>query len=458
MIPGYGPLSGFRANAPELEAYFGSYANGVWRPDPAYVTSSGGLVSSILDRLNPSNSARAVVQATTASKPTLVTSSPVFGGLPAISEGGAGQLHGKRIMCADASVSLAAPYARYCVYALTATPTSTTWLWGTSNSTRWGEVNIEATGHMRWYNTASGSLSAQTPTMDVTSRLAHCAITSPHDNASLLSKAWVIRSDGKIVHTAETAYMGSATGIASGTLSLMSFGYTTNQGFPGMMSEFGQISRRLDNSDFAKFIPYLRRQGFVAPAKELLLTGNSLMANFAQTYQGWVLPNTHVSWMSADGGYTTPQVTAAMQARTERTCGYATQKTAVLCEITNDIVAGTSAADCITHVRDWCAAARAMGCTKLAVSTVLDRPFSTAQRVVRDAVDSDLVANRASYDIDILVNLHTADAIDGQTCPAGLLDRTNLTYFQADQTHLTAAAGYPLFQAQFVNQLVAIGQ
>lgn len=99
---------------------------------------------------------------------------------------------------------------------------------------------------------------------------------------------------------------------------------------------------------------------------------------------------------------------------------------------TNDLYFGASAATTITRFSDYCSARKTAG-LKVIACTIIDRTPAGGSWTAADAltVNTSIRANYETY-ADVLCDL----AADSR-----LSDCTNLTYFQADQVHLTDA-GY----------------
>lgn len=96
---------------------------------------------------------------------------------------------------------------------------------------------------------------------------------------------------------------------------------------------------------------------------------------------------------------------------------------------TNDVVVGTSSADIITLITNYCTAMKTAG-FKVVVLNILARAGLTAPLItVRSAVNASIAANFHNY----------ADAFVDVTANAHLQDPTNETYFNADHIHLIAA-------------------
>jgi hypothetical protein len=126
-------------------------------------------------------------------------------------------------------------------------------------------------------------------------------------------------------------------------------------------------------------------------------------------------------------------------------------------ELSNQILGGANLAACQASLRANIAAARALGFSDVVICSVMAREDVTgAAETVRQAVNSWLASGWAAEGITKLVNFHTATAIDGQSCPASLLDPSNRTYFDGAGVHMTST-GLPIWANQWGVRLVEIG-
>lgn len=170
----------------------------------------------------------------------------------------------------------------------------------------------------------------------------------------------------------------------------------------------------------------------------LLADGNSLTVGYLSGTSGW--PSLVAAQLSkpfvniAVSGATTADMLADFAIQVEG-YGYHTSSGAALIawEGTNDIFYGADLATCFSRWTDYFSRSVAAGWAsngkKLVAMTVIARVFDSGKEAVRVNFNNWLRANYASYATH-LVDL----AADSR-----LSDYTNTTYFNGDQTHLTAA-------------------
>jgi len=295
-------------------------------------------------------------------------------------------------------------------------------------------------------------------------------VTNPQDNAVEASNAWILRSDGKLY---VASGIGSVNGRGSGDISVLSWNVTSGLGAPVYIADVGQLTGTLKVLDRLALMQYAKQwYRFTLPTREILFDGNSLMVG-AASQMGTMADALTVNsaWAnSAVSGRITPYVDEALP--------YAVAKYSCLVpgirrcyavfEITNDISQYTdgsagaiviNTATVLANIVALIAEARAQGFTDIVFGTCLPRGSFTVpngQDVIRQNINTALENNWQAMGIDKLVNFHTATALDGQSCPAGLLNPANGTYFNGDQTHLITA-GYTLFVEQFRFRLAALG-
>lgn len=457
-----------RAPSPvELEDYFGSRLDAQWRFDRNSITLAGSGVSSVVERVT-TRPARALVQATDSKRPSYHASIAALGGRPAIGDANVGAGHTKVLTCADASISLANPYARIVVFAPRINLTGyDVRLIGSADANRYCEIDVNA-GYYAYEG--AGSTASLIPGVDITSLLGHLIVINPQDNATEASNAWVYRSDGKIF---QVSGIGSVTGRGSGDLSVLSWNVTSGFGFPGYIADVSQMTGTIKSLDKMAILQYANEwYGYTLPTREILFDGDSLMvgANPTLISVANALANNSAWWNCAVSGRTTPQVAEALPYASAKYSSlvYGIRRCYAVFEITNDIsqysdptpaVVAANTATVIANVQNLINEARSLGFADVIVGTCLPRGSFTVgngQETIRQNVNNYLVANWQAMGITRLVNLHTATAVDGQSCPAGLLDPTNPSFWNADQTHLVTA-GYVLFVNQYNTRLVQVG-
>lgn len=435
----------------ELEDHFGARLLNQWRVDPNKVTLVLGdasvLKCRVTDRVTDN-----LVQTTAAKRLTYVRSSAVFGGRPALSAGGSARGHNKSIGSSTCA-SAAFPYIKFIVFAATDTIDNDCRLMGPGDASRWFEVIANTNPLLAGYNGGTATLSGY---FDPTSRLAHMLIVGVYDNQSLPSVGVLYRSDGLLTFVRRINFL---SGVAGGTLTLLNAGFTPNQGFPGIVADAGQISGLLANSDIGVLLQYaIDWFGFTAPDREVLFDGNSLMMNAKATMDSIVLTSNPTRFNAAVGGRDILDVLAGLKdsASLHNTGFVTTRRCWCWTELSNSILGGASLATVQADFRAAMAEARALGFDDIVTTTCMARiDITGAAEVVRAAANAWLASDWVTEGIDALVNMHTATVIDGQSCPATLLDPTDVTYF-VDGIHLTVT-GLPIWAEQFRVRLTALG-
>lgn len=443
--------------APELEDYkLGDGIKNQWRPDLNNVTLAGATVSALRDRITY-KTANTLVQATSADQPAFVHTSPVFGGSSAISDGGVGHNHTKRLSAAG-SDSLANPWWRFVVFAATSNITQNCQLMAAGDTVRNSEIYTDASDSFSTWRLFNGtSASVMTDGFDPTSRLAHCLIVNSYDTSNPRFRGYLIRADGKITHL-EAPSLGG--GNVSGTLSLLNapFAYLV-LGFPGMIADAGQGTGLLSALNCGQISEYLSlRHGFTRPGLEVFFGGNSLSELVTLWPKAIVLPNVSARFYGAVSGWTTQKVAASLPfAASEKTSGVAGIRR-IWCggEIINEITGNVSSEDAITHLRDLIATVRACGFSKIVMSNCGPAGSLTApQEVVRVAVNTAFRLNWQAWGIDAPVNIGDANPVNGQVPPATMLD-TNSADYDAGHLHHTTA-GYTKRGELFRQSLTLVG-
>ena len=441
-----------RPAGPELEDHFGSDLLRQWRCDQEHWSVTDGVVTYVDDRVTK----RVVSRLAMGAGPNAEFASPVFNYRNALNFGTA-ERHTKRLYSTDANSSATNPFIQVAVWSHTATPTQNNLLLGNGDATSYSWHGFGAAGGaVAWPNAL---LSTEETLPDWSSRLAHCSIIGIFDSG-VRSRGLIIRADGKMWHTQDFTGCAATAGQASGLPCVGNSGTSSAYGFPGMVADYALIQGRvLEQRDTAAILEYLRvNYAFALPRREVLLDGNSLNAACASRFRGSALPNTDTRYFAAVSSRSITHVIGALHqtANLRSCCVSGMDKIYVGNEIINSIIGRESSASIKAELTKLFSLLRRYGYTKIIYGTCMDyTALNAGQQVIRGDVNAWLVTQLANGTIDELVNLHTADAIDGQSCPAELLDPSNTTYF-LDGLHLTSA-GYDIYWAQWLARILSAG-
>lgn len=444
-----------RVAGSELDDYFGPLLAHQWRPDQEHWSVTDNIVTYVDDRVTK----RVASRLTGSSGPAPAYASSVFAGRNAL-DFGTTQAHTKRLYTTDASCSATNPFIQFCVWSLRSSLTSGgVWLFGNGDASLAGTHQIN--GGTGYVNYPGNLINPNGHPLDTTSRLAHASIIGIFDELNQRTRGFIIRSDGRVWHTLDYSYCGATTGQASGIPCVGNTGATGANGAPCMIADHGVVQGKiLTQIDIASFIEYLRSQyGFSVPSREVLWDGNSLQAACSNLFHGTTLPNTSAKFFSAVGGRTLQYMLGALKETVNsRSClTHETEKIYVGNEIVNSISVGLTSDEVISYLSELFSRLRLYGYRKIIYGTCMSASFFTGNYATyRNSVNEWLVARLNDGTIDELVNLHTATAIDGQSCPAELLDPSNTTYFNADGIHLTTA-GYAIYFQLWLSRMIAAG-
>lgn len=395
-----------------------------------------------------------LTQTVAGNRPAFVDSCPALGGRPAWDFGTA--IGHSRLLSQATTDLITGPYWLMCIYAANVPLTKDCRIFGSdATANHYAELAFMGGNTLNFYNGGSATIASG---YDGTSLLGHCAIINVQDigyTDTSRSRAMILRSDGVIYRTDN---INVATGNDSSTVAIGGFGRSTTQGFPGLIGDLARGSGLLSPVDFADIMLYtVEQNNFSLPSCEVLFDGNSLNVEATAWPYAIALASKPVRFCGAAGGRATPMVTGALR-QTAQNQTAALPIPRIWCggEISNDILKGASAADCIAHVRALIAEIRACGFAKIVMSTCGPRSdFTAGQVAIAAAVNADLVANWQAYGIDKLVNIHTAAAVDGQTCPALLLDPNSAAFDGGGVHH--SVSGYVLYGEQFRFRLAQVG-
>lgn len=207
---------------------------------------------------------------------------------------------------------------------------------------------------------------------------------------------------------------------------------------------------------------YLLAKHAIVTRKFLICDGNSLTLGTGSTggTNGWpvqiipLLTGGSGTWRVLNNGVG-GQVTTAMDTQastggantTDGYLGFYARTVVVGWEVSNDIIAGTSAATAYSNYTTfWANRLAANAAAKRVAVTCMKRTDMTGpQETARQTVNANILANWPTF----------ADALIDPTADARLNDPTNLTFF-ADGIHLTDA-GYAIFSGLMATAINAFG-
>lgn len=435
----------------DAEDHFHSRLSHQWRMDPNAITLAGSGVSAVAEKVT-GRAANALVQATDAQRPQFSPSHASFGGRSAITDGGSGQGHDKRLACSAAEISLAFPYWRIFIFAPTTTITGADCRLAGSSASREFEIDVAFADQGYFVYNGTGSQANKIGVSTSAPGTAAMLAISVHDQLGKRARAILYTADGKM-QVKEQMLLNA---IAPGPLCVLN--WTINgMGYPGGIADILQGPGSLSPTDEMATIAYCAEwYGFAELQRRVLFDGNSLMvgaeAGLAAMAQASTVHLAHTN--VAVSGRSTEAVRAALL-YSNADWGVEAQNGLYVCsELTNHINQGATGEQAIAAAIALIADARALGYTNVIFTTCLPRGGLTAGMITaRNYANNYLAANWAAMGITKLVNFHTASAIDGQTCPAALLDTLNAIW-NVDQTHLV---DYTLFVAQIRLRMAEIG-
>lgn len=436
----------------ELDDFLHSDLRQHYRADTRYISLSANVVTELRDRVGASK----LTQATAGNRPAYVSSEPGFGGRPCVDFGNV-NLHSK-LLFTTANRTVDREFTRFVVFKPNIDMSAGNGrIIGNGDNNRLCEISIEpAQSSISMYN-GSGQPFAD---YDKTSLLAHFAMVSFCGALNLRSGGTVYRSDGLITHGEE---INSATSTNSGTFAIGG-AFFAAVGAPIKIAEAGEIFGIPSAHARGMILEYIsKRYGFSLPAREVMFGGNSLYVKATNWPVTMVLANTKSRYFTALGGITTAQVVDCLQSDIyNQTCGLVNIRRAwVGSEISNSLVVNLTGPQIIAEIIALVNEAKRSGVTDVVFGTCTPRGGLTApQEAVRVYVNNWLANNWQSMGITKLVNLHTTDVIDGQSCPVELTTAVGNAVYYLDEggawVHNTPA-GYALRSEQFRQRLAALG-
>lgn len=439
-------------SANELDEILRSDLRQHFRVDTKHVTQVGGIVSELRDRVGNGK----LTQATAGNRPAYVSLEPALGGRPCVDFGNV-NTHSK-LLFTTANRTVDREFTRFVVFKPNIDMSAGNGrIIGNGDNNRYCEISVEpGQGSLSMYN-GSGQPFAD---YDKTSLLGHFAMVSFCGALNRRSGGTIYRSDGLITHGEE---INSATSTNSGTFSIGGAFFAV-VGAPVKIAEAGEIFGIPGARVRGMILEYVaKRYGFALPTREVIWGGNSLYVKATSWPENIVLTNTQSRYFTALGGVSTRDVIDSLRSDVQNeTCGVSSvRRVWAGSEISNSLLLGLTGDQIVAQIIELVNEALGAGVDDVVFGTCTPRGnLSAGQETTRVYVNNWLRDNWQSAKITKLVNLHTVDEIDGQSCPVGLVISTgNPTYYLEEGgawVHNTAA-GYALRGEQFRQRLAELG-
>lgn len=449
---GVGTVSAFPARTQlELDDLFGADLRQDYRVDPNTVTLNSTTISALSDRAG----CGVLAQGTAGNQPTYVTGDPAFGGRPCADFGNT-TAHSKLLYSATTR-TIDREFSRFAVYRANVDLTASSGrILGNGDANRYCEVYLQSgSSAVQVYNGGAGDVGE----IDKTSLLGHLVLATVGANLNVKSGGLLYRSDGLVTHL---GWANVVTPTSSGTFAIGGAQFAA-VGAPVRIAQAGEVFGIPGAIRRGGLIRYVaERYGWTLPSREVMYDGDSLSVKATLWPAAIVLNNTNSRYFAAVGGRAIRQTIDALRSSAlNETCGVTGMRRAWCgSTISNSVVANVSGPDMVAQLQELIAEIRAAGFDDIIMGTCTPRGgLSGAQETARQYVNSWLASNWQSAGIARLANLHTATAINGQTCPAGLLTATNPTYYLEEGgawVHNTAA-GYTLRGEQYRYWLADLG-
>jgi hypothetical protein len=434
----------------EIEDIVGDALRQCYRVDPGSVTLNSTTISALQNRVG----GLPISQATAGNQPTYVTGDAAFGGRPCADFGNT-TAHAKVLFNASTR-RLDRDFSRFAVYrANVDCSASTGRILGNGDASRLCELYFTGTA-LQIYNGGGGSVAD----VDPASLLGHLVVAQLSTNQGPKSGGFLYRSDGLVTHLDSP----NIVTVADNGSFAMGGAVFAPVGAPVRIAECGEIFGIPGALQRGGLIRYAsERYGWTLPTREVMFDGNSLNVKGTLWPGAIVLPNTQSRYFAAVGGRTIQTVIDALRSSAlNETCGVTTLRRAwVGSEISNSIVANVDGPTMVAQLQTLISHIRAAGFTDIVMGTCTPRGgLSGPQETARVYANDWLANNWQSAGVTRLANLHTATAINGQSCPVGLLTATgNATYYldEAGAWVHNTAAGYTLRGEQYRYWLAELG-
>jgi hypothetical protein len=413
-------------------------------------TLNSTTISALANRLGGVS----LTQGTPANQPTYVNGDAAFGGRPCADFGNT-TAHAKVLFSASTR-RVDRDFTRFAVFRANVDVTASTGrILGNGDASRLSEIYYTGTA-LQMYNGGGGSIAE----IDPTSLLGHLLVAQFSNNLGARSGGLLYRSDGLVTHLSGPNIV---TAVDNGSFAMGGAQFAT-VGAPVRIADAGEVFGIPGAMQMGGLIRYAsERYGWTLPTREVMFDGNSLNVKGTLWPTAIVLPNTQARYYAAVGGRTIQHTIDALRSSAlNETCGVTGMRRAwVGSEISNSVVANVSGPDMVTQLQSLIAEIVSAGVTDVVMGTCTPRGGLTGpQETARQYANSWLENNWQSAGITRLANLHTATAINGQSCPAGLLTATgNATYYldEAGAWVHNTAAGYTLRGEQYRYWLADLG-
>jgi hypothetical protein len=424
-----------------------------WTPNPENLTLNGAKVAALKDRItcDPDYS---LVQATDALRPELITSDPVFGNAPSITFGS--DFAHSKILAQGAGNEVPSKFSSVYLFAFNAPVVADTNVRVFSSVARHEELYLDfPNSRYIHYNGGGSAVFSQLDFSYLGPQLLICSPSSV--NQTTAAQCYLLLGNGSLYRTTN---MNVLSGIGAGRTALGNMADSPNLGAPVKFAEVFHVGRRMSQQDIAKICDRAVEQfGFTKTRTELMIDGDSL----SSTDKGWplslVLPNTQFRSYASVGGNTLRICKDSFDFNVStKACPLSslTRRTYLINASTNDFLALGTCEQALALLSQIIQKAKQAGFTDVVVATCLARGFGAGPMTEKTKYNTELEGTWEARGISKLVNLHTSRSIAGSVCPKELLDCTDLTYFLADQSHLTAA-GYVILGNHYQSDLRGIG-